>query len=162
MRVEAMKDADYFNTVMCHEYSFWCEEYRRIYFTVNGRWTKYAFCWIYQIIVYQLYIHQLDIHVFWHHVKIVKNKSIQHWKKMCELMDDSRQWRIQGGGGGPNRPRPPPPFSGRFLFFLALFVIFGRGIEEFGFPAPPPPLFTDPGSASGRSTSPPVKSVNIQ
>ena len=42
-----------------------------------------------------------------------------------------------GGGGGRIGRGPPPPFFGRFLFFGPIFVIFGRGIEEFGFPAPP-------------------------
>ena len=49
------------------------------------------------------------------------------------------QWRIQGGRIGRG-----PPFFGRFFFFffVGLFwPIFGRGIEEFGFPAPPPPPF---------------------
>ena len=45
-----------------------------------------------------------------------------------------------GGGGGESAATPP--------FFRPIFVIFGRGIEEFGFPAPPPPFFTDPGSVS--------------
>ena len=57
-------------------------------------------------------------------------------------------YSVADPGGGPNRPRPPPPF------FWPIFVIFGRGIEEFGFPAPPPPpLFTDPGSASAIAPS---------
>ena len=40
-------------------------------------------------------------------------------------------------GGGRIGRGPPPPFFGRFLFYWPIFFIFGRGIEEFGFPAPP-------------------------
>ena len=58
-------------------------------------------------------------------------------------LDNYPQWRIQGVA----ESAAAPPFLGRFLFFWPIFVIFMRGIEEFGFPAPPP-LFTDPGSAS--------------
>ena len=45
------------------------------------------------------------------------------------------QWRIQGGriGRGP----PPPLFSADLCFLADFFFIFGRGIEEFGFPGPP-------------------------
>ena len=52
-------------------------------------------------------------------------------------------------GGRIGRAPPPPFFRPIFVFLEPIFVIFGRDIEEFGFPAPPPPLFfTDPGSAS--------------
>ena len=52
------------------------------------------------------------------------------------------------GGGGGAESAAAPPFFRPIFFFWPIFVIFGRGIEEFGFP-PPPPLFTDPGSTSG-------------
>ena len=49
-----------------------------------------------------------------------------------------------------------PPFVGRFFYFFwggPIFVIFGRFFREyfreFGFPQPPPPPFTHPGSATG-------------
>ena len=53
------------------------------------------------------------------------------------------------GGGGGRIGRAPPPLFANLCFLGPIFAIFGRGIEEFGFPVPPPPpLFTDPGSAS--------------
>ena len=43
-----------------------------------------------------------------------------------------------GSRGGGRIGRGPPLFLSDFCFFWPIFVIFGRGIEEFGFPAPPP------------------------
>ena len=42
-----------------------------------------------------------------------------------------------GGGGRIGRGPPPPFFRPIFVFFGLFWPIFGRGIEEFGFPAPP-------------------------
>ena len=56
------------------------------------------------------------------------------------------QWRIQGGGG-PNRPRPP--FFWPIFVFLADFCYYWARHRGIWIPGPPPPpLFTDPGSAS--------------
>ena len=52
-----------------------------------------------------------------------------------EKLPHTLQWRIQGGGG-PNRPRPP------------LFLLFSGAASKNLDSRPPPPLFTDPGSAS--------------
>ena len=60
------------------------------------------------------------------------------------------QWRIQGGGA--NRPRSPL-FSADFCF-LADFFYFRARHQRIWIPGPPPPLFTDPGSASGNRESP--------
>ena len=42
-----------------------------------------------------------------------------------------------GSRGAESAAAPPPLFSADFCFFGRFFFIFGRGIEEFGFPAPP-------------------------
>ena len=49
---------------------------------------------------------------------------------------------ISGGsrGGRIGRGPPPPLLSADFSFFGLFWPIFGRGIEEFGFPPPPPPF----------------------
>ena len=64
---------------------------------------------------------------FWKHVKPHQYKDL-----INGLLN---QWRIQGGGG---RIGGGPPFFRPIFVFWPIFVIFGRGIEEFGFPAPPP------------------------
>ena len=72
--------------------------------------------------------------------------------RMCPPPPWIRHWYIyntcsSGGsrGGRIGRGPPPPPFfSADFCFFGLFWPIFGRGIEEFGFPAPPFSQILDP------------------
>ena len=54
------------------------------------------------------------------------------------------------GGGGAESAAAPPPFRPSFGVFLGGFLLFSgaasRNLDSR--PTPPPPLFTDPGSAS--------------
>ena len=72
----------------------------------------------------------------------------QFWGKDTHLTYSKHLTGSSGGSkGGPNRPRPPL-FSADFCFF-GRFLLFSGATSRNLDSRPPPPLFTDPGSASG-------------